>query len=40
VESNKVLSIDNKVWGTAFTAGLANQLEHAKWEGYTFYDLK
>ena len=27
------------VWPNAFTAGLAHELEHAKWEGFTFYDL-
>jgi predicted acyltransferase len=29
----------HKVWRNAFTAGLANQLGHAQWEGCTFYDL-
>lgn len=27
------------VWPNAFTAGLADQMEHAKWAGFTFYDL-
>lgn len=27
------------VWPNALTAGLDNQMEHAKWEGFTFYDL-
>lgn len=26
-------------WPNAFTSVLANQMEHAKWEGFTFYDL-
>ncbi|MGO9201364.1 MAG: acyltransferase family protein [Limisphaerales bacterium] len=28
-----------KAWPNALTAGLAHQLEHADWEGFTFYDL-
>lgn len=29
----------HKVWPNAFTSGLAHQVTHAKWEGFTFYDL-
>lgn len=29
----------HRAWPNQFTAGLAHQLEHSKWEGFTFYDL-